>query len=131
MRAVAAVVVSIAILCLAPAARAADAFTVSFTWEGAAKCMDPKSPPFTLSHVPAGTKTLRFNMVDLDFTAFHHGGGTIAYDGKDAIARGALDDFRGPCPPAGQHHYEWTIEALDSGGKVLGAAKTMKPFPPE
>ncbi|MGH6980364.1 MAG: hypothetical protein ACREFC_04080 [Stellaceae bacterium] len=131
MRTITALAALIAVLCLAPAARAADAFAVAFTWDGIAKCMDPKSPPFTLSHIPAGTKTLRFNMVDLDFTAFHHGGGTIAYDGKDAIARGVLDDFRGPCQPAGQHHYEITVEALDSGGKVLGEAKAMRPFPPE
>jgi len=130
MRIIAVLVVLVAVSCLAPAARAADTFAVAFTWEGTGKCMEPKSPPFTLSHVPAGTKTLRFNMVDLDFTAFHHGGGDVAYDGKDAIPRGVLGDYRGPCPPS-PHHYEWTVEALDAGGKVLATAKTMKPFPPE
>ena len=116
---------------LAPAARAADSFTVTFTWDGTGRCFEPQSPPFTLGHVPPGTKTLRFNMVDLDFTPFHHGGGDLAYSGKDEIPRGALKgDYRGPCPP-NPHHYEWTVEALDAGGKVLGEAKAMKPFPPE
>jgi hypothetical protein len=35
-------------------------FAVDFTWEGTAKCFDPKSPPFSLSGVPAGTRVLRF-----------------------------------------------------------------------
>ncbi len=126
-----AMVVFLAALSLAPAAHAADAFSIAFTWEGTGKCFEPQSPPFTLSHVPQGTKTLRFTMVDLDFTAFHHGGGETAYAGKDEIPRGAVaGDYRGPCPPS-QHHYEWTVEALDAGGKVLGEAKAMKPFPPE
>jgi len=73
---------------------------------------------------------LRFNLVDLDFTSFAHGGGTVAYDGGAEVARGAFT-YRGPCPPVGQHHYEWTVEALDDGGKVLGTTKIMKEFPPK
>jgi phosphatidylethanolamine-binding protein (PEBP) family uncharacterized protein len=120
----------LAALVMTPVARAADSFSAAFTWEGTGKCMEPASPPFTLSHVPVGTKKLNFNMVDLDFTAFHHGGGDVAYDGKDAIPRGALGDYRGPCPPT-PHHYEWTVQALDSGGKVLAETKVMHEFPPQ
>lgn len=120
-----------AALCIVAGARAADDFSASFTWEGTGKCFEPQSPPFTLSHVPPGTKTLHFTMVDLDFTAFHHGGGDAAYDGKDAIPRGGVvGDYRGPCPPT-PHHYEWTIQALDAGGKVLAETKVMHEFPPQ
>jgi phosphatidylethanolamine-binding protein (PEBP) family uncharacterized protein len=120
-----------ALLSLAPAAQAAEAFSIEFTWEGTGKCFEPQSPPFMLSHVPPGTKTLRFTMVDLDFNAFHHGGGEAPYTGNDRIPRGAVNgDYRGPCPPS-EHHYEWTVLAFDAGGNILGEAKAMKPFPPE
>ena len=118
-----------ALMLVAGAASAAD-FAVDFTWDGTAKCFEPKSPPFKIANAPAGTKTLRFNLVDLDFTSFAHGGGTVAYDGGAEVARGAFT-YRGPCPPVGQHHYEWTVEALDDGGKVLGTTKVMKEFPPK
>ena len=115
---------------LAAAPALAADFAADFTWDGTGKCFEPKSPPFKISNAPEGTKTLRFNLVDLDFTSFAHGGGTVAYDGGGTVAQGAFI-YRGPCPPVGQHHYEWTVEALDSGGKVLATAKVMKEFPPK
>jgi phosphatidylethanolamine-binding protein (PEBP) family uncharacterized protein len=113
------------------AALAQGGFTVDFTWEGTAKCFDTNSPPFTLGDVPARTKNLRFTMIDLDFTAFHHGGGSAAYGGgKDVPRGGVVGDYRGPCPPS-SHHYQWTVEALDGSGGVLATAKAMKEFPPD
>ena len=105
-------------------------FAVDVTWEGSKSCFDPQSPPFTLSGVPAGTRHLRFAMKDLDAPDFVHGGGTVAYDGQPRIPRGAFP-YRGPCPPQGQHRYQWTVEAQDAAGKTLAAATITKNFPPK
>jgi phosphatidylethanolamine-binding protein (PEBP) family uncharacterized protein len=108
---------------------AQSTFAVDFTWEGTAKCFDPKSPPFSVSGVPAGTKVLGFAMTDLDAPSFPHGGGTVPYSGQTRIERGAFA-YKGPCPPQGQHSYRWTIEAQDGAGKTLATATATKKFPP-
>jgi len=112
----------------APLAQSAR-FAVDFTWEGTAPCFDPKSPPFALSGVPPGTKTLRFVMKDLDAPNFPHGGGSAPYRGQSRIERGAFT-YQGPCPPSGQHTYQWTVEAQDASGKTLATATATKKFPP-
>ena len=104
-------------------------FAVDFTWEGTASCFDPKSPPFSLNGVPAGTKVLRFAMKDLDAPSFPHGGGSVPYSGQNRIERGAFA-YKGPCPPEGQHSYQWTVEAQDGAGKTLATATATKRFPP-
>lgn len=105
-------------------------FAVDFTWDGTAECFDPKSPPFTLSGVPEGTKTLRFSMKDLDAPSFPHGGGSVPYRGQGRVERGAFT-YKGPCPPSGRHTYVWTVEAQDAGGKTITTATIAKKFPPE
>jgi phosphatidylethanolamine-binding protein (PEBP) family uncharacterized protein len=126
-----AIYVATAVLALASGAmsEAQAKFAVDFTWEGTASCFDPKSPPFSLSGVPAGTKVLRFAMKDLDAPSFPHGGGSVPYSGQNRIERGAFA-YKGPCPPQGQHRYQWTIEAQDGAGKALDTATTTKKFPP-
>ena len=109
--------------------QAQTTFAVDFSWDGTAKCFDPKSPPFSLSGVPAGTKVLTFAMRDLDAPSFPHGGGSVSYRGQNRIERGAFS-YRGPCPPQGQHSYQWTVEAQDGTGKVLARASVTKSFPP-
>jgi phosphatidylethanolamine-binding protein (PEBP) family uncharacterized protein len=104
-------------------------FAVDFTWEGTASCFDPKSPPFSLNGVPTGTKVLRFAMKDLDAPSFPHGGGSVPYSGQNRIERGAFA-YKGPCPPEGQHSYQWTVEAQDGTGKTLATATATKRFPP-
>ncbi len=89
---------------------------------------DPKSPPFSLNGVPDGTKVLRFSMKDLDAPNYPHGGGSIAYNGQSQIGRGAFS-YQGPCPPGGQHSYQWTVEAQDGHGKTLATATVTKKFP--
>ena len=105
-------------------------FAVDVIWEGSKFCFDPQSPPFTLSGIPAGTRQFHFAMKDLDAPNFVHGGGTVAYDGQPRIPRGAFT-YRGPCPPQGQHRYQWTVEAQDAAGKTLAAAAITKNFPPK
>ena len=104
-------------------------FTVDFSWEGTAACFDPKSPPFSLSGVPAGTQRLTFAMKDLDAPSFPHGGGTVAFSRPTQVGRGAFS-YKGPCPPSGQHTYQWTVEAQDQAGKTLATATVAKKFPP-
>jgi phosphatidylethanolamine-binding protein (PEBP) family uncharacterized protein len=112
-----------------PACAQAPGFGVDFSWEGTASCFDPKSPAFTLSGVPAGTKRLAFAMKDLDAPSYPHGGGAVAFTGQMQVGRGAFA-YQGPCPPSGQHTYQWTVQAQDEAGKTLATATVAKKFPP-
>jgi len=104
-------------------------FAVDFTWEGTGSCFDPKSPPFSVSGVPTGTKALKFAMKDLDAPNYPHGGGSVPYRGQSRIERGEFA-YKGPCPPQGQHSYQWTVAAQDGTGKTLATATVTKKFPP-
>jgi phosphatidylethanolamine-binding protein (PEBP) family uncharacterized protein len=106
---------------------AASAMGLSFQWGPTKKCFDPKSPPITLSGVPAHTSRLRFKMIDLDAVDFVHGGATIDYTGDNKLPYGAFR-YKGPCPPK-PHVYQWRVEALDGNGKVLAKARASKRFP--
>lgn len=106
----------------------ADSLTIRFSWVGIPACV-AISPAFELGGVPAGTKRLSFSMTDLNVPSFHHGGSTISYEG-DAVKRGAIR-YTGPCPPRRErHNYRWTVQALDSAGKVLGTGNAESMFPP-
>ena len=105
-----------------------SAFAVDFTWQGTTSCLDPKSPPFSLTGVPDGTKVLKFSMKDLDAPTYQHGGGPVPYAGQSRIGRGAFS-YQGPCPPQGQHTYQWTVEARDGSGRTLATATATKKFP--
>ena len=87
------------------------------------------SPRLTLTNVPANTQHLEIRMFDLD-TSPNHGGGLVAYNGKDVIEEGALTDYQGPGPLFGSPRYEITVKALDETGAVIAFGKTMKRFPP-
>jgi phosphatidylethanolamine-binding protein (PEBP) family uncharacterized protein len=114
---------------LSVAASDAMAMSLSFSWAGYRAC-GSQSPAFTVSDVPPDTARLAFRMVDREVPSYPHGGGTVAYMGKDDIPAGAFS-FKGPCPPPGQQHtYEWTVQALDRGGKAIGSAKAAEKFPP-
>jgi phosphatidylethanolamine-binding protein (PEBP) family uncharacterized protein len=104
----------------------ASAFSASFSWAGITAC-GSTSPAFRISAAPAGTKQLRFKMVDLNVPDYAHGGSTVAYNGG-AVAQGTVS-FIGPCPPPGtKHTYRWTVEALDGSSKVLGTATASGVF---
>jgi phosphatidylethanolamine-binding protein (PEBP) family uncharacterized protein len=106
----------------------ASGFTARFSWAGIPAC-EKISPAFARAGVPSGTKELRFMMRDLDVPSFHHGGSTVDYRG-DAVKKGAIR-YIGPCPPHGERHrYQWTIEALDSAGKVTATTTVKRTFPP-
>ena len=56
-----------------------------------------------------------------------HGGGTIAYAGKNEIPAGIFS-FKGPCPPSGQQHAynKWTTKALDRSGKTIASTNAIE-----
>jgi phosphatidylethanolamine-binding protein (PEBP) family uncharacterized protein len=102
--------------------------SASFDWGPTKKCFDTRSPPFTVTGVPAGTAKLDFRMQDRDATSYPHGGGKVAYTGKNAIPYGAFR-YNGPCPPApATHNYRFTVKALDAKGKTLATTQVEKSF---
>ena len=117
---------------LVPASSPAASLGVRFTWAGTASCSSVP-PAFTISGVPAGTRTLVFALVDLDKPDYVHGGGQVMYSGSGAIPAGAFGgSYRGPCPPPGTvHTYRWTVEAMDPGSKVLAKGAATGRFPPK
>ena len=119
---------------LALTAPMAQAFEISFDWKGLKSCTNGSpnrvlNPRFTLKDVPAGTKYIRFKLVDRDARSYNHGGGLVAYTGKPVIAPGAFK-YKSPCPPSGRHTYIWTATAQSrkNGGK-LGVAKAARKYP--
>jgi hypothetical protein len=102
---------------------------VDFSWQGTTACSG-KSPAFTVSNVPAGTKRLEFNMVDKNVPTYEHGGGSVDFTGSGSIPAGAFT-YVGPCPPSGSHDYEWTVNAYDSAGAtIIGVGQATAAFPP-
>ncbi|TCR07286.1 phospholipid-binding protein [Neorhizobium sp. JUb45] len=99
----------------------------SVEWGPTKKCFDSKSPPISLSGVPAGTVKLDIKMVDMDAMSYNHGGGKVDYKGQQSLPYGAFR-YSGPCPPM-RHTYRFTVKALDAVGKTLATAKASKDFP--
>ena len=103
---------------------------VAFEWSAADRC-SVKSPAFTISNVPAETKSLAFRMTDLNVLSYSHGGGTVPYTGSGLIPAGAFS-YKGPCPPAGAHDYEFTVTAVNAAGDtVVARGKAVRSFPPK
>jgi phosphatidylethanolamine-binding protein (PEBP) family uncharacterized protein len=112
----------------------ANAFDISFDWNGLKSCTSGSpntvtNPSFSLVDVPDGTQFIRFKLVDKDAPGFDHGGGIVPYTGQTVIEAGAFK-YKSPCPPNGQHQYEWTATAQSkkSGGK-LATAKAARNYP--
>lgn len=112
----------------------AAAFEIDFNWDGLKLCTSGKpnrvaNPQFTLKDVPAGTKYIRFKMVDLDVPSYNHGGGVVAYSGQRIIEPGAFK-YKSPCPPNGTHTYEWraTAQSKKNGGRIA-TTRSAKPYP--
>ncbi|GLQ17193.1 YbhB/YbcL family Raf kinase inhibitor-like protein [Maritalea porphyrae] len=111
----------------------AMAFEVKFEWGDTPACNTGwpdviNSPAFEIVDVPDGTKKLKFFLKDLDAPGFTHGGGTVTYNSDGKIAAGAFT-YKGPCPPNGQHRYQWTVTPFDRYGDKLGKATAKRLFP--
>ena len=101
---------------------------VSYSWRGIQKC-SYTSPLIQLSNVPKGTTLLNIQMDDLNRPSNIHGGGNVRYSGSNTIPQGALHNFKGPCPPSGEHHiYKIIVKAQDAKGKIIGYGATARKF---
>lgn len=112
----------------------AAGFEINFDWTGLKLCTNGNpnrvaNPEFALSDVPAGTKYIRFKLVDLDVPNYNHGGGVVAYSGQSSIAPGAFK-YKSPCPPNGTHTYEWraTAQSKKNGGKIA-TTRSARQYP--
>lgn len=112
-----------------PVAEDAAALGVDFTWSERSRC-SPVSPAIKVTGVPEDTAYLKVTMKDLNKPNYRHGGGEVAYEGSGAIAEGALGQYKGPCPPMGQHTYRFTVEALNADKNlILGVGQSERLFP--
>lgn len=118
----------IAVLTQSFSPTSADEFGIEFTWDPDMKrCFSKESPEIRLFNVPDGTTQLRVKMVDRNAPSYPHGGGKIDYNGESSIPQGALNKWKGPCPPSGTHTYEFIVDAR-AGKKKAGKAKYAQPF---
>ncbi|HSO20761.1 MAG TPA: hypothetical protein VLT88_14960 [Desulfosarcina sp.] len=102
---------------------------VDFEWQTSDRCSS-RSPEIRVTNIPPATQTLKIRLKDRDVPTWNHGGGSVAYKGSGVIPAGALKNgYNGPCPPRGTHRYEFTVQALDAAGTIVGSGKRMRPFP--
>jgi len=122
----------ISVLLIAGGPALADDFSIEFDWEGIKRCTSTP-PEITVANAPEGTAQFLVNMVDLDFTAYNHGGGVAPNTGDGSIIEAdyLATNYRGPCPPGSTHTYEFTVQALDAGGENLATATAKADFPPK
>jgi len=105
------------------------ALDVDFSWEEEHRGSS-KSPAIRVAGIPDGTRFLKAALVDLDVPFWSHGGGTVENDGSGVIPAGSLKSgYNGPSPPSGSHRYEFTVNAVDEQGRIIGTGKKMKKFP--
>jgi len=114
-------------------ASGANEFSFTFDWGDIKKCTtgNPNrvaNPIFTLVNVPEGTTEIKFRLTDLDVRSYNHGGGKVEYTGENVIQPGAFK-YKSPCPPNGQHTYQWKASLKDADGNKLGTAKAEKIYP--
>ena len=118
---------------LVPRTTMADEFAFDFDWGDISLCTSGypnrvTNPIFSMKAVPEGTARIDFSLTDLDAPNYRHGGGRVAYSGQQTIQPGAFK-YDSPCPPSGQHRYQWTARARDKDGKTLAKAEAMKKYP--
>jgi hypothetical protein len=99
--------------------------TLAYSWKGIPGCHGVGvSPAFQVRNAPPGTHLLLFTLDNMD-KAWEHGGSTVVYALGGDVPRGAVSTT-GPCQEA---KYQWTAQAQDAIGRVLGTARLTRPFP--
>ena len=102
---------------------------VDFVWQPSDRCSN-RSPEIRVANIPSAAKTLWVKLKDREVPTWNHGGGNVTYDGSGVIPAGALKNgYNGPCPPSGSHRYEFTVQAVDAAGVVVGSGKKALSFP--
>ena len=116
------------------AAPAAAEFKFSFDWSGLKLCNTGRpntvtNPAFKVSGVPAGTTVIQFKLTDLNVPSYNHGGGWVKMT-ADGTAKAGSFRYKSPCPPSGQHSYQWTaIAKTKKNGKTLAKATAARKYP--
>lgn len=96
------------------------------------------NPPFDVSNIPAGTKSIAFTLTDPDTrsgTWVHWVKWNIVPTipvltikkgkepaGVSGSGSSGSADYQGPCPPSGTHHYILDVYALDTTLNLLGGS---------
>jgi hypothetical protein len=113
--------------CKPPEATNLAPLDVDFTWVGTARCTS--SPPeFKIGGVPPATRALDFTFRVGGPSGAAQGGGKVAYTGSPVVPAGSFY-YLGPCP-LGTQNYQFTVQALDGSGTVIGRGAASHPFPP-
>lgn len=126
-------VVATVMLGIAIPAFAQSGPAVDWEWKVAHRCNNT-SPALTVSGIPEGTKSLTFQMNDLDFQNKDHGGGSVLHAGGPSaeIPEGALkSNYLGPCPnnfASFGHAYQITVKALGADGSEISKTTKAKDF---
>lgn len=123
-----------ALLATALPAFAQSGLAVDWEWKASHRCNNT-SPAIAVSGIPEGTKTLAFQMNDLDFQNKDHGGGSVPHSGgaSAAIPEGTLTtNYLGPCPnnfASFGHDYKISVRALAADGTTeLASTSKAKTF---
>jgi len=98
---------------------------IEYQWKPGNAC-STTSPEIKVTGIPKTTKKLRVKLTDLNVPSYNHGGGTVEYKGSNVIKAGALDYYKGPCPPSGTHRYSIKVDAIDASGVIVGTGETTK-----
>ncbi len=113
--------------CKPPEAANIAPLDVDFSWVGTARCTSVP-PEFKIGRVPPATRTLDFTFRAGGAGGSMQGGGTVAYTGSPVVPAGSFH-YLGPCP-LGTQNYQFTVQALDASGTVIGRGAASHPFPP-
>lgn len=121
-----------ALLLALPAVASAVEFTATFRWGNIPLCTTGwpgkvPSPEFVLNGLPGGVTTVEFRLKDLDVPTFKHGGGKLKISGNGKVPAGAFK-YLSPCPPSGQHTYEWSVTAR-KGNQIVARTVTRRKYP--
>ncbi len=107
-----------------------NSLTVQFAWEGHGGSLSSPSPQILVGNIPSGTAFFDVRMKDLDRPNMNHGGGKVANNGSGVIPVGALQNYKGPQPPASEvHTYVFTVTALDADNQAIGQGQASRRYP--
>lgn len=125
-------VASLALSLMSSKAVAAD-FSFSFSWGDIKRCTSGNpntvfNPKFVIKNLPAGTSQVQFRLKDLNAPSYNHGGGRVSITNSGTVPSNVFK-YKSPCPPGGQHTYEWTAIARDANGKKLATARAQRKYP--